>query len=129
MGVTTRAAAARMAQAETTSLLDLPDAVLERILVAASDGGDWGVLHDACCACTRLRAVADAATRAMTLNLGCLREHELAPLALLPRLGALARVQLMVGHGDRDVFDFGFTEHDFNFFVDGAEDIARAVRQ
>jgi hypothetical protein len=100
MGATTRAAAQRKAEAEATKLLDLPEAVLERILLAASDGGEWGELRSARLVCERLRAAADAAARAFAANVGPLAgEGEPSPLALLPRLGALARLQLELAYG------------------------------
>jgi hypothetical protein len=73
-------------------LLDLPDAVLERILVAASDGGEWDSLGNARAACSRLSAIADAAARQFKWSVRCL--CGLGVLRLLPRLGGLERVQL-----------------------------------
>jgi hypothetical protein len=98
MGVTTRAAAQRKAKAEATHLLDLPDEVLERILVAASDGGKCCELRSARLVCTRLRAVAYAAAREFVIVMGDAAEQGLASLEMLPRLSRLTRVQLQLGY-------------------------------
>lgn len=85
------------AAAARTRLLDLPDTVLERILVAASDGGRLSSLLNARRACSRLRAVSYAAARAATVHIKA--AGGLAPLDMLPRLTGLARVQLELGYG------------------------------
>jgi hypothetical protein len=87
------AAATATHAAAPARLLDLPDALLERILVAASGGGDWDSLGNARAACSRLRAVAEAAARKLKWSERCLCGLG----ALLPRLGGLERVQLDFG--------------------------------
>jgi hypothetical protein len=84
-----------MAEAAQTRLLDLPDAVLERILLEASEGRHFGGLDDARLACRRLRAVAYAAVRKLEWH-AYLSSDGLAPLALLPRFDTLARLELHI---------------------------------
>jgi hypothetical protein len=102
MGVTTRAAAQRKAQAEAKNLLDLPDSLLERILLAASSGGQLRQLRSARRACSRLYTAADAAARALTARVGT-RGGRYA-LQMLPRLGALTRLQLEPCYGLADMY-------------------------
>jgi hypothetical protein len=124
MGVTTRAAAARKAEAEATNLLDLPDDLLERIMLDASEGGQWFYLQNASRACPRLRAAADAATRAATLHISpSTRDDGLARLTMLPRLDALTRAHLLVGYGALH----GLIEDDRGLFAFDADRIAQAV--
>jgi hypothetical protein len=102
-------AAARQVQAAAEPapfpLLDLPGTALERVLVVASDGGNWNDLRSARLVCTRLRAVADFATKVIVLDLSS-TDFGLAPLALLPRLHTLLTVQVSVDFdADDDFFD------------------------
>jgi hypothetical protein len=125
MGVTTRAAA-RKAQAEATKLLDLPDAVLEHILVAASDGGHLGELRAARLACSRLRAAADAAARIASVSLVSLNADALKPLSVLPRFGRLTRLQLELHYGPEKEFD---DHHTFDVLFQTAFDMASYLEE
>lgn len=81
------------AGAAPTCLLDLPGAVLERILAAASYGGVCRYLRHARLACARLRAAADAAAREVSVIAW-------DSLELLPRLGGLARMDVFCRGGN-----------------------------
>jgi hypothetical protein len=127
MGVTTRGAAQRKAKAEATNLLDMPDEVLEPILIAASDSGEWCNMRSARLACSRLRAVSYAAARYITVHIGSSAETGLAALEVLPRLGALSKVEVALGYGPGDCFYTCEYENGPDFFVQKAEAIAQAV--
>jgi hypothetical protein len=95
--ITTRAAARRMAEAAQTRLLDLPDGMIERILIAASNGGYWHGLRYARLVCRRLHAAAHAAARDMSWRIAFGQDDgALARLALLPRLGGLKGALLLL---------------------------------
>jgi hypothetical protein len=130
MGVTTRAAAQR--KAEATNLLDMPDEVLERILIAASDGGWLNDLRSARLACSRLRAILYSVARAFTANIAW--QDEPSPLEMLPRLGGLTRLQLQLDDGQLQLDDpvvdaFYDSDYDeFDFTMERlTDDIVQAV--
>jgi len=132
MGVTTRAAAQQQrsiiaqatAQLAHNRLLNLPDAVLERILVAASDGGEFRDLRSARRACSRLHAVSYAAARALTVSIDSELDL-LSPLEALPRFGALTRLQLKLESDDG--LDSGSDAEDVDFLLEQADEVAQAV--
>lgn len=126
------AAATTTAEAERapTRLLDLPNGMIERILVAASDDGNWRGLLSARLVCRRLHAAAFAAAREFEWRLifppDRPGDDELAlPLALLRRFGALARLRLILIH-DYEIFT---DEDPFDAVPATAAQIARAVRE
>jgi hypothetical protein len=125
------AAATTTAEAERapTHLLDLPNGMIERILVATSDDGNWRGLGNARLVCRRLNAAAFSAAREFVLRLTFppLRrgDDQLAPLALLPRLSALKRLQVFLAHDYECCTD----EDPFDAVPAMAAKIARAVRE
>jgi hypothetical protein len=112
-------------EARQIGLLDLPDTVLERILVAASDGGDWLGLRKARRACSRLRAVAAAATRQIRWTVPFWRDG-FAELSLLPRLGGLERVLLCVSSKPPYNINtvWSWSKRELKAFQDTAQEVA-----
>lgn len=141
MGVTTRAAAQQQrsiiaqatAQLAHNRLLNLPDAVLERILVAASNGGRWRCLHDARLVCRRLRAVAYTAAREFEWHVPFLDQWAswcggITPLSLPRRLGALTELQLHLGLDDEFNPSSYWSEDDVDI-LDMAQSVAQSFSQ
>jgi hypothetical protein len=109
--------------AAPTGLLDLPDALLERILIAASNGGQWRGLRKARRACSRLRAVAYAAVQKAAWQVQ-FWDDALAPRALLPRLSALKRLHLQLYFADG--YELGTDEYSEEAELLGIEPVCEA---
>jgi hypothetical protein len=114
--------------AAPSRLLDLPDELLERILLTASNGGQCCELRSARLACARLRSVSYAAARHITVQTAVSSaEAGLTALAVLPRLGyALTRVQVALVEGAGNKFDKR-AKANAAFFVQNVEEIVQAV--